>query len=155
MANRNEMSEKSDETEVRMTILTVREAYNQNWFGLDISKPPTNPDAFYKPLSDFCLGVSDKVLVRETATGRWMYGRDKLVGLGWWINEKLIVPNTVVLGRIGDGSFSALPDQFKREILESRLYLFEVGKWNDYDSELLSYLKEEAKTREAEFAKSV
>lgn len=155
MVNRNETSEKSDETEVGMTILTVREAFDQKWFGLDLSKPPTNPDVFYKPLSDLCLGESDRVLVRETTTDRWMYGRDKLAGLGWWINGKLTVPNTVLLGRIGDGTFLTLPDKLKREILESRLYLFEVAKWSDYDAELLGYLKEEVQAREAEFVKPV
>jgi hypothetical protein len=155
MVNRNETSEKSDETEVGMTILTVREAYTQKWFGLDLSKPPTNPEAFYKPLSDLCLGESDRVLVRETSTNRWMYGRDKLAGLGWWINEKLTVPNTLPLGRIGDGSFSSLPDKIKREILESKLYLFEVANWSDYDAELLGYLKEEVKARESEIEKPV
>jgi hypothetical protein len=151
MANRNGTSEKSDETEVGMTILTVREAYNQKWFGLDLSKPPSNPEVFYKPVTDLCLGVSDRVLVRETATNRWMYGRDKLVGLGWWINEKLIIPDTLPLGRIGNGVFSALPDKLKGEILESRLYLFEVKEWYEYDAELLGFLKEEVKAREAEF----
>ena len=150
MANKNETSEKSDETEVGLTILTVREAFEQKWFGLDVSKPPTNPDVFYKPVSDLCLNVSDRVIVRELATNRWMYGRDKLMGLGWWINEKLTLPKNVLLGHIGDGTFAALPDGLKKEILESRLYIFDVAKWSDYDAELLGYLKEEVKDREAE-----